>query len=80
MNIRPRQIHESNILKDKGLSFCEQLVVTSILEGNVSKEQISEDLGIKVNTISTHLKNIFRKLEIRNIKDILYLRIRELEN
>lgn len=33
--------------------------------------RIAEKLGIKVNTLYTHLKRIYYKLEVHNIKDAI---------
>ncbi|MHA7629846.1 helix-turn-helix transcriptional regulator [Corallococcus sp. M7] len=53
------------------LSRREVEVVQGVLS-NWSNELIAEDLGLTLNTVKTHLRNIFPKLGIESRTDLLY--------
>lgn len=53
------------IIKNNRLSTREDDVLRFIKEG-MSNQDIAEQLGLSVNTIKTHVKNIFKKLEVKN--------------
>lgn len=52
------------LLSDRELS-----VMRLLLKGKWTKE-IADELGIKLNTVSTHKQNIFEKLDVDNIIDL----------
>lgn len=52
------------------LTKKEKEIVKLILEGKESKE-IAENLSISVNTVSTHRKNILKKLNARNVGEMV---------
>lgn len=49
----------------KPLSKREIQVIALLAEG-LSKRKISDHLGIKIPTVATHVKNIYRKMEVEN--------------
>jgi NarL family two-component system response regulator LiaR len=51
----------------KALSKQEEKVLASLAEGNLYKE-IATAMGISINTVKKHLKNIYRKLDVSNRK------------
>ncbi|RYZ34458.1 MAG: LuxR family transcriptional regulator [Myxococcaceae bacterium] len=53
------------------LSRREVEVVQGVLS-NWTNELIAEDLGLTLNTVKTHLRNIFPKLGIESRTDLLY--------
>jgi DNA-binding CsgD family transcriptional regulator len=53
------------------LSSREVEVVECVLR-NASNEAIAEELGLALNTVKTHLRNIFPKLRIDSRTDLLY--------
>ena len=54
------------------LSPREMEVVDSLSLGK-KYQDIAEELYISINTVRTHVKNIYRKLEINNQRNLLYL-------
>ncbi|PID59493.1 MAG: hypothetical protein CR986_05505 [Ignavibacteriae bacterium] len=52
-------------LKDFQLSQRELEVLKFLLKGNTNK-QISEELYISINTVKSHIKNIYGKMDVRN--------------
>jgi DNA-binding CsgD family transcriptional regulator len=52
------------------LTQKEKEIAKLILEGLESKE-ISETLNISLNTVSTHRKNILRKVNARNLTEMI---------
>lgn len=52
------------------MTVKERTIVGFILEGKESKE-ISELLNISINTVATHRKNIFRKLGVKNVGEMV---------
>lgn len=51
--------------KKKELTKRETQVYTLIKEG-LSNIDIAQNLGLSVNTIKTHVKNIYKKLNVKN--------------
>lgn len=49
----------------KQLTTREQEILLLIRLGKTNKE-VAADLGVSVNTIKTHMKNLFAKLEVSN--------------
>jgi DNA-binding CsgD family transcriptional regulator len=47
------------------LSDKEYIVLDSLARG-LSNQEISEQQGISVNTVKFHLKNIYRRLKLKN--------------
>lgn len=52
------------------LTRKEKEIVELILEGKMSRE-IAKDLNISVNTVTTHRKNILKKLNARNVGEMV---------
>lgn len=52
------------------LTKKEKEIVSLILEGKESKD-IAEDLNISINTVATHRKNILKKLNARNVGEMV---------
>ncbi|MFW5782240.1 MAG: response regulator transcription factor, partial [Candidatus Muiribacteriaceae bacterium] len=61
---------------NKDLTPRELEVLGLIVEG-FSKEEIAEKLGISVNTVNIHRKNIMGKLEIHNAIELTKYAIKE---
>lgn len=40
--------------------------ILMLLRLGKTNDEIANQLGLSVNTVKTHLKNLFRKLEVRN--------------
>lgn len=53
--------------KDKTilLSFKEKEVLKLIAEGKINKE-IAAELSVEINTVKTHISNIYKKLDVKN--------------
>lgn len=47
------------------LTDREQRVMDLIIEGK-SNNEIASELAVSVNTVKTHLRHVFRKLEVEN--------------
>jgi len=56
----------------QNLSVQERKIFTLLLEGKSNKE-ISENLSIGLNTVKTHINNIYSKLDVKSRKDIMNL-------
>ncbi len=50
------------------LSSAELRVMESLNENKLYKE-IAHEKGISINTVKKHLKNIYRKLEVKNRRE-----------
>jgi len=44
----------------------QELVVIRLLQQGRTNAMISNEVGISINTVKFHLKNIYRKLEVSN--------------
>ncbi|MCB2196456.1 MAG: helix-turn-helix transcriptional regulator [Bacteroidetes bacterium] len=58
------------------LTAREKQIAIKISEGFKNKE-IAKSLGIKYETVKTHRKNIFRKLHLKDISQLIKLFIQE---
>ena len=58
--------------KSHPLSLTEKLVIQHLSLGN-STQQIAKLLSITENTVKYHKKNIFRKLDVKNSNEAVYL-------
>jgi DNA-binding CsgD family transcriptional regulator len=56
---------EGAILKQKGISVREEEIIRLLVQGRNNRE-IAETLFISPNTVKTHIKNIYGKLDISN--------------
>jgi DNA-binding NarL/FixJ family response regulator len=54
------------------LSRREQEILPYLLEGNTNK-MIAVKLSLSENTVKTHIKNIYSKLEVRSRNELLHL-------
>lgn len=61
--VNPEHLAEISLLtpreKEIAILYCEKTML-----------EISQELNVSQNTIKTHLKNIFRKLKINNVKEL----------
>jgi DNA-binding NarL/FixJ family response regulator len=64
------QIMQAKAHQNKKLSVREMEVLNLIAEGKGNK-QIADMLFISVETVKTHIKNIFRKLKVKNRVDAI---------
>ena len=72
MQNKPAKVQVQTIKDDNpfgSLSARELEVLHYLLKGYGSKE-IATFLGLKLNTVSTHKKNIFTKINCRNLKEL----------
>lgn len=68
----------SELLEKKGISAREEEIVYLLIEGKTNRE-IAEQLFISTNTVKTHVKNIYEKLNVNN-RVQLYSILRGLPN
>jgi len=59
-----------NIKSDEGLTPKEQQVVRGIQDG-LSYKMIADKLQVSINTVNYHIKNIYKKLEVRTRTELL---------
>jgi DNA-binding NarL/FixJ family response regulator len=52
-------------IKSLGLSTRELQILTELLQGHTN-QKIAENLFISINTVKTHLKNSYSKLDVNN--------------
>lgn len=64
--IRPDQSLESVALSER------ELDVLNVLARGFSKRESAEMLGLSVNTVNTHVKNIYRKLAVNSRAEAVY--------
>jgi DNA-binding CsgD family transcriptional regulator len=57
---------------DLGLTAREVEVVEVMVEGNLSDQEIADALHITPLTAATHVRNILRKAELHNRRDLLF--------
>lgn len=60
--------YEYNLNKD--LTVMEKAIIQNSRMG-MSTEEVADNLGISVNTVKTHKKKIFRKLEVNSLTELL---------
>ncbi len=67
---------EKIINKEKELTIREKEVMDLLATGLLNKE-MAYTLGLSLNTVKNHLKNIYQKLEVKNRLEaiILYYRL-----
>jgi len=63
---------ETDFFKDSDLSVREQEIARLLIMGKTNKD-ISESLFISVNTVKTHIRRIYSKLNISNRIQLIYL-------
>lgn len=69
----PEQIRfRKSILAKSGLSEREIEIVNLVIKGTTNND-IAESLFISVNTVKTHIKNIYMKLSVSNRIQLIYL-------
>jgi DNA-binding CsgD family transcriptional regulator len=59
------QTVNAQILKQYGISERESEIIELLIEG-LSNQQIAKELYISLNTVKTHIKNIYAKVEVNN--------------
>lgn len=67
--------HMSRMKRQTNLSSKEKLVLTYIVEGYTTR-QIAEKLSLSENTIETHRKNLFIKLDVHNVAQLVAAALR----
>jgi DNA-binding NarL/FixJ family response regulator len=65
LGIRPQQLANETEDDIYGLTKRERQILNCLAAGNDNK-QISASLFLSIETVKTHMKSIFRKLEVRN--------------
>jgi Response regulator containing a CheY-like receiver domain and an HTH DNA-binding domain len=71
-----KQLNQKNLLRDQfvdrlKLTKREIEIIKSIATGS-SSHQIATELNVSTHTIETHRKNIFRKLNISNVAELVH--------
>ncbi len=71
-----KQLNQENLLRDQfvdrlKLTKREIEIIQSIARG-ASSQQIAMELNVSTHTIETHRKNIFRKLNISNVAELVH--------
>lgn len=61
-----------NLLLDKNISDREKEIIDLLIEGKSNRE-IGDVLFISYNTVKTHIRNIYRKLEVSSKLQLLYV-------
>lgn len=61
----PEQHIPHAILHEHGISVREEQIIGLLVEGKTNRE-IAEELFISANTVKTHIKNIYGKLDVSN--------------
>lgn len=62
----------SRFYKDKNISDREREIIELLIEGQSNRE-VGESLFISYNTVKTHVRNIYRKMEVSNKLQLYYL-------
>ena len=62
----------NNILSQKGITQAEKEVLEILVKG-LTNELISERMSISVSTVKKHLESIYRKLEVHNRLQAIYV-------
>jgi len=60
------------ICEDKSISDREKEIVELLIQG-LSNREVGESLFISLNTVKTHVRNIYRKLGVSNKLQLIYL-------
>jgi DNA-binding CsgD family transcriptional regulator len=63
------EAEQPNIMEGLGLSPREREIAAMLLKG-WSAKQISEELGITINTANFHIKNMYKKLGINSRSEL----------
>jgi len=61
----PSKLDFSKLVQEKGISAREEEIIELLIEGKTNRE-IASTLFISTNTVKTHIKNIYGKLEVSN--------------
>ena len=61
---------QANLLQNTNLSVQELKITKMLCEGNSNKE-IGFELGISVRTVESHRSNIFQKLKVHNLAELI---------
>lgn len=59
-NENTRQMNTYKLLTDR------ERDILLLLQLGKSNKEIAEDLALSINTVKTHLKNLFKKLKVKN--------------
>ncbi|MBB6480529.1 LuxR family transcriptional regulator [Spirochaeta isovalerica] len=62
----------NDFFREKNISEREQEIIELLIQG-VSNREMGETLYISYNTVKTHVRNIYRKLDVSNKLQLLYL-------
>jgi DNA-binding NarL/FixJ family response regulator len=63
--------HTEKFYKKYNISDREVEIIEALVVGKTNKE-IASELFISINTVKTHIKNIYRKLEVKNRVRLLH--------
>lgn len=64
--------HTEKFYKKYNISEREVEIIEALVVGKTNKE-IAAELFISINTVKTHIKNIYRKLEVKNRVQLLHM-------
>lgn len=72
MHTRPRRISRAFFARAFHLTASEAEVVVQLFDG-LSIPVVASRLGVSINTVKTHLKNVFMKCEVRSQGELIKL-------
>lgn len=58
------------VMTEAGLTSSEMRVIHQIRKGH-SNEEIAKELYVSINTVKTHLKNVYRKMDVRSRSELM---------
>ena len=64
------------VVPDHQLGQREQEVLQCLVDG-LSYKQVADQLGISTNTVRTHIKALYRKLQVQNVAEAVSRAIRQ---
>ena len=69
-NLMKSSYVKNRIMSTYSISEKEYQIIEYLIDGN-SNQQIAEEMYISINTVRTHIKNIYRKLNINSQRELL---------
>jgi len=64
----------NDFLSTKGLTYSEIAVITWLMTGGMSNQDIATTMGLSIKTVKFHLTNVYKKLGLKGRSQlIIYL-------
>ena len=76
MNVEPANLQPANPEQDYDLTSQEKKVLKLLVEGK-SYKLIAQELFVSVDTIKTHIRNIYAKLQVHSGTEAVSLALRD---